>query len=198
MAKKTRSLKPDFYPATPERWADLEALFGPRGACGGCWCMVWRLPRQEWEAGKREKNRRALKTIVETGTEPGVLAYVGGKPAGWCAVAPRADYPGLARSRVLKPIDDTPVWSVSCFFIGKEFRKQGLSVALLRAVVDFVKKRGGAVVEGYPVEPYSESMPAAFAWTGTVAAFRKAGFKEAARGSPKRPIMRYQIGKNRK
>jgi GNAT superfamily N-acetyltransferase len=193
MPAKRRSAKPAFHPLTPDRWADLEALFGPRGACGGCWCMVWRLPRQEWEAGKGEGNRRALKTIVADGVEPGILAYVDGKPAGWCAVAPRADYPGLARSRVLRPIDDTPVWSVSCFFIAKGFRRQGLSVALLKAIIDFVKKRGGKVVEGYPVEPYSASMPAAFAWTGTTDAFRKAGFKVAARGAPKRPIMRYAI-----
>ena len=95
--------------------------------------------------------------------------------------------------RGLAPLDETPVWSVTCFFVAKDFRRQGVTVKLLRAAVEFVRERGGRVVEGYPVEPYSDAMPAAFAWTGLAAAFRKAGFKECARRSAARPIMRYVL-----
>jgi hypothetical protein len=103
----------EIRPATPERWADLAALFGPRGACGGCWCMWWRLPRAGFGAAKGEGNREALCALVASGKAPGLLAYADSVPVGWCALAPREAYPALGRSRILKPVDDQPVWSVT-------------------------------------------------------------------------------------
>jgi len=138
-----------------------------------------------------------MQTLVRGGTEPGILAFAGDVPVGWCAVAPREDYPALGRSRVLKAVDETPVWSVSCLFVAKDYRNRGVSVALLRAAIDFVARRGGSVLEGYPVEPKSGEMPPAFAWTGLASAFLRAGFTEHRRGSPTRPIMRFAIGKRR-
>jgi len=184
------SRKLTFHPVTRERWPDLEQLFGERGACGGCWCMVWRLPRPEWEHGKKRNNRIALKTIVEDDRQPGVLAYAGEEPIGWCAVAPRAEYVGLQRSRVLAPVDNQPVWSISCLFVAKPFRRQGVSVRLIKEAVKFAGSRGAAMVEAYPVIPYTEKMPAAFAWTGVLSAFLKAGFREVLRRSKSRPILR--------
>ena len=192
-ARRTDNKSLVFYPLTADRWPDLEALFGKNGACGGCWCMYWRLPRKTFVAQKGDGNRIALKTIVENDETPGILAYADGKPAGWCAVAPRETYPALTRSRILSPLDEKPVWSISCFFVAREHRKKGLSLALLRAAIDFVRVRGGKIVEGYPVEPRTETMPAAFAWTGLAAAFIKAGFREVARRSATRPIMRFTI-----
>lgn len=193
MPKKPLALA--FHPLTPKRWPDFEALFGDNGACGGCWCMVWRLPRAEFQAGKYDGNKAAIQKIVLSGGEPGVLAYEGRQAVGWCAVAPREEYVALERSRVLKAVDGTPVWSVSCLFVEKSHRGQGVSVELLKAVIAFVRKRGGKVVEGYPVEPKTERMPAAFAWTGLPSAFLRAGFQEHHRGSPTRPIMRLVISK---
>ena len=152
--------------------------------------MSWRLPRGQWHKSKAEGNRKALRKIVKSDEQPGVLAYVGVEPIGWCAVAPRQVYVALTSSRVLKPIDDQPVWSISCLFIKREFRRKGVSVRLLREAVKFAGRCGAKIVEGYPVIPYTKQMPAAFAWTGTLAAFEKAGFKQAARPSKARPIMR--------
>jgi GNAT superfamily N-acetyltransferase len=180
------------HPLTPARWDDFEQLFGERGACGGCWCMWWRLPRSRFDRQKGAANRKAFRAIVHAGETPGLLAYRGGQPVGWCALAPRASYPVLARSRVLKPVDDTPVWSVTCFFVQREQRGRGATVELLRAAIAFVKKRGGKVLEGYPVEP-KDTMPGPFVWTGLASAFLRAGFTECARRSPTRPIMRYRI-----
>jgi GNAT superfamily N-acetyltransferase len=192
---KPSPIKTEFFPLTPERWADFEMLFGPRGACGGCWCMLWRLSRKDFERGKGAGNRTAMHALITAGTSPGILAYLDGEPVGWCAVAPREEYPGLDRSRLLKKLDDMPVWSISCLLVRKEFRRKGLSVALLRAAIEFVRERGGQVVEGYPVEPKKDEMPAVFAWTGLASAFVKTGFKECARRSATRPIMRYVIKK---
>src|SRR5215510_7551601 len=116
------------HPLTHERWKDLETLFGPKGAYGGCWCMFFRRPRSEWSEGcKNNGNKRAFKRLVQK-EAPGLLAYVGDEPAGWCAVAPREEYGGLARSRTLQPIDDLPVWSVTCFYVARAHRKQGVTV----------------------------------------------------------------------
>jgi GNAT superfamily N-acetyltransferase len=193
MAKK---LKLTFHPANASRWKDLEELFGERGACGGCWCMFWRLPRKEFDAGKGTGNKRALKRIVTAGREPGILAYRGEEPIGWCALAPRQDYVALERSRILKPVDDQPVWSISCLFIKKPYRRRGVSAQLLGAAVEFAAAHGALIVEGYPVEPSMEKMPDPFLWHGIPSAFSKAGFHEVARRSKSRPIMRFEIVKH--
>ena len=182
-----------FRSLTPPRWADLLRLFGPRGACAGCWCMYWRRKRSEYERAKGAGNRGAFRKIVLSGATTGILAYRGREPIAWCAMAPRADYPVLANSRILKPVDDTPVWSVTCLFVRREHRRGGVTVPLLRAAVDHVKQRGGRIVEGYPIDPGPAPFPSAFAWTGLASAFRKAGFKEVARRSATRPIMRIRI-----
>lgn len=152
--------------------------------------MTWRLPRAQYEEGKGEGNRTAFKRRVRSGAPPGVLAYLDGQPVGWCAVAPRTEYDYLGRSRVLRPVDAQPVWSISCLLVAKPHRGRGVSVQLLRAAVEIAGRAGARIVEGYPVIARTGHMPDAFAWTGTLSAFRAAGFEEVARGSPSRPIMR--------
>ncbi len=182
-----------FHPLTPDRWPDLEALFGPRGALGGCWCMWWRLKRSEFDAHKGEDNRRAFRQIVEEGAEPGLLAYDGGRPVGWVAVQPREAYPVLARSATLRPLDDQPAWAVTCFFVARGYRRAGLALRLLQAAVDHAARHGARLIEGYPVEPRREAAPDLYVFTGFVSTFRRAGFVEAARRSPTRPIMRLTL-----
>ena len=177
-------------PLTPERWSDLEALFGGKGACAGCWCMYWRQRHSEFLKLKGSGNRRAFRRIVSTGECPGVLAYAGKEPVGWCAIAPRETYVRLEGSRVLAPVDEKPVWSIVCFFIAKSHRRKGVTQELIRAATDFARQRGARIVEGYPVEPKERRMPDLFAYTGLASSFRKAGYKEVLRRSPTRPIMR--------
>ena len=143
--------------------------------------------------GKGVGNRTAFRKIVAAGEVPGLLSYVGRRPVAWCALAPRAAYPVLANSRILSPVDERPVWSITCFYVHRDYRRAGVTVPLLRAAVEHVKKVGGRVVEGYPIDPGASSFPSAFAWTGLVSAFRKAGFEEVARRSATRPIMRIRI-----
>ena len=182
-----------FHPLTPDRWSDFQALFGERGACGGCWCMFWRLTRAGFDAKKGAGNRRAMRRIVESGETPGILAYEGDRAVGWCAVAPRESLPALGRSRILRPVDEAPVWSVSCFFVDRGHRRRGLTVALLKEAIRFVRSRGGCILEGYPTEPRTGKATDAFVWTGLASAFRAAGFVECARRSETRPIMRYAV-----
>jgi GNAT superfamily N-acetyltransferase len=179
-----------FAPLTPERWADFESLFGANGACGGCWCMLNRVPRAQCERNKGAGNRRAMQRIVASGRVPGILAYAGGEPIAWCSVEPRERFPGLARSRVAKPPDERPAWCVTCLFVRRDWRGKGVSVALLRAVAEHAREHGAKLVDGFPVIPKSGAMAAAFAWTGIASAYAAAGFREVARPSPTRPYMR--------
>lgn len=181
-----------FHALTPSRWSDFEALFGERGACAGCWCMFPLLARKEWEAGKGERNRKAMKKRVDSRVVPGLLAYEGSEAVGWIALAPRETYPLLERSRVMAPLDDEPVWSVVCFFIDRKHRGRGLTVELLNAAADYAGEQGARILEGYPVDPDKPTSPA-FIWHGTASAFTRAGFEEAERRSPTRPVMRRNL-----
>jgi GNAT superfamily N-acetyltransferase len=154
--------------------------------------MYWRLSHAEFNRRKGAGNKRALARLVQTGAEPGVLAYARDRVAGWCAVAPRADYPRLARSRVARPIDSRPVWSITCFFVAPASRRSGVMTALIEAAVRHARAAGAQMVEAYPVDP-DGPYPDTFAYTGLTTAFRRAGFEEVARRSPSRPIMRRTV-----
>ncbi len=197
-SKRSKILDLEFYPLTTDQWGDLEKLFGPTGACGGCWCMWWRIGRSQFCDQKGESNKKALKKIVDSGEIPGILAYAEGQPIGWCSVAPREHFPVLERSRILKRVDEKPVWSVVCFFVSKPYRRKGVSLRLLLTAVEYVGKNGGEIVEGYPIDPKRPNYPDAFSHTGLVSAFKKAGFIEVLRRSETRPIMRYFIRKDQK
>jgi len=158
--------------------------------------MHWRLTPREFKARKGGGNRQAMRRLARSERAPGILAYDAENPIGWCAIAPREEYSALDRSRVLKPIDDQPVWSVSCFYIDKAYRRQGVSVKLLDAAVKYAKSNGARIVEGYPVEPKKDNYPAVFAWTGTTKTFKRAKFQEYVRRSSTRPIMRREIGRD--
>lgn len=184
----------EIAPATAERLADVERLFGERGACGGCWCMHWRLSAADYEAGKGAENRRKLKERIEAGpAPPGVIAYIGDDPVGWCAVGPRREFVRLERSRVLAPVDDRSVWSIVCFFVAPRYRGQGVTKQLVGAAVELAAAHGATIVEGYPIQPRNGSIPPAFAFTGLASTFEDAGFWKVERRSPTRPIMRLHL-----
>ena len=155
--------------------------------------MYWRVTQKALDSQKGAGNKKAIKKIIFDGNVPGILAYQDELPVGWCAVAPRSEFTRLENSRILKPVDDKPVWSVTCFFIKRKFRNTGLSVELLNASKKYVKSHGGKIIEGYPIEPRENKMPDAFVWVGLSRAFIKAGFKEVVRRSETRPIMRFTI-----
>jgi GNAT superfamily N-acetyltransferase len=180
-------------PLTPERWQDFTHLFGTRGACGGCWCMWHRLTRAEFEKRKGAGNRRAMKRLVDAGPPPGLLGYLGEEPIAWCAIGERDAFPSLDRSRLFQPVDDQRVWSIVCLFIAKEHRQQGISVRMIKEALRYARSGGARIVEAYAVEPKKAEMPAVFAYPGLATAYRRAGFREVARRSPTRPILRKRL-----
>ncbi len=179
-------------PLTPDRFPDLERLFGPNGASCGCWCMWWRLASPQFRAGKGDGNRLALRRYVKAGHVPGLLAYEGATAVGWIAVEPRASYPRLARSRNLGPVDDAPVWSITCFYVHRAHRDRGVTRQLIEAAAAHARAAGAEILEAYPRVPSPTAVDASL-YTGVPSTFRAMGFVEVARRVPSRPIMRLAL-----
>ena len=188
-------MKLTVLPLTPERWPDLEAIFGAKGCsvARGCWCMAYRLSgsREPLPPGvtHAQANRAALKALVDAGNPPGLIGYRRDVPVGWVSIGPREDYARLKRSSVMKPVDELPVWSVICFVVPAEHRGQGVAQALLEGAVAYAKKNGATLVEAYPVDKPARSSDD-FMWFGAKSMYDKAGFKEVARRKPQRPVVR--------
>jgi len=186
------------HPVTPDRWPDLEALFGPNGACEGCWCMNWRLKRSVYNELDAEGHKAELRQLTYSNPAPGVLAYQDGAPVGWCSIGPREAFAALESSRILKRVDDRPVWSIICFYVAKTARRSGLMAALLRAAVNYARQQGARIVEGYPIDMQTPSLVGQkltgySGFMGIASVFRGAGFVEAGRASETQLIMRYII-----
>lgn len=182
-------------PLTPERWADLEAIFKAKGCsvARSCWCMAYRRsgpqPQPPRGTTRAEANRKQLKALVDAGRPPGLIGYCGKVPVGWVSIGPREDYAKLARSPVMKPVDDQPVWSVICFVVPAVYRGQGVAQALLAGAVSYAKRHGAKLIEAYPVDKPSRSNDD-YMWFGAKSMYDKAGFSEVARRKPQRPVVR--------
>jgi GNAT superfamily N-acetyltransferase len=179
--------------ATGERWPDVESLFGPRGAVGGCWCMWWYQRGKEFDTNAGEPNRLALRERVLSGRPPGLLAYADGNAVAWCALGPRDEYKRIGHSRNFKPAEADPgAWAITCFFVARVARKQGLASQLLARAIDFARENGATNIEGYPVDTRDRAMNP-YDFTGTQSMFERAGFVEAERRGKNRPIMRLSL-----
>jgi GNAT superfamily N-acetyltransferase len=198
---KDPSVKPDFLkaltfePLSRKNWERFVELFGERGACANCWCMYYRLSKADFDKGKAGNvNKNRMKKVVWSGKPTGLLAMYQGEAVAWLALAPREDFVKLKKSRVHKPIDDKPVWSIPCFFVDRKFRRKGLSVALLEGAVAYAKRKKIKILEAYPVIPTQKKWPDSFLWVGLLKSFDRAGFKVVDRTSRSRPMVRFNVG----
>ena len=178
-------------PLTSELLPALEDLFNTQGPVSRCWCMYWRIG-DGYRKQLPKANKAAFFDLVKNGPPPGLLAFDGDLAVGWCQLTPRAALPWLDRAWRLKRVDDVPVWSLSCFYIRKGYRKQGVTSALIAAALEAAKRAGAPALEAYPLD--ANLTPSA-SNTGYVSTFKRAGFKIIARHVPPRPMMRYDFHK---
>ena len=176
-------------PLTPERLPDMEQVFGERSVARSCFCMHWRRPEGGFGDGRDNRDRFADR--ASSGRPPGLLGYVEGKPVGWVQVGPRAEFPTIERSRLLKPVDDIETWSINCFVVRAGHRKRGVGAGLLAAAIDFAKHEGASVIEAYPVDGERASVVDYF--TGVLGMFEEHGFVEIIRRNDTRPIVRLTV-----
>jgi GNAT superfamily N-acetyltransferase len=188
-------------PLTAERWTDLESIFNAKGCsiARGCWCMYYRRSGKSTDArpgeSQTERNHRALKALATLDPPAGLIGYEGKTPVGWVSLGPREDYSKLERSPVMKPVDGQAVWSIVCFVVPSEHRKQGVARALLAGAIEYARKRGVLLLEAYPIDK-AEPTAGDSAWFGSKAMYDAAGFKEVARRKPARPVVRLALVKN--
>lgn len=178
----------EYHPLTPERWTDFEQLFGPNGACAGCWCAWFLMTNKEFNQSGKLGHKELLRTLVQQGVEPGIIAYADGVPAGWVALAPREQYKRLATSKHLGPVDDQPVWVISCFYIFRDYRHQGVMEKLIRAAEEYARSKGVKMLEAFPVDAPEKISPVSL-YTGKADIFYKLGFEQVALRET-RPILR--------
>jgi GNAT superfamily N-acetyltransferase len=188
----------DIRPLTFDRFPDLAALFEEGGDPKWCWCTYFRFRGRDWSNSTAANNRAELSELTKRKLPPGLVAYRGDRAVGWVSLAPREDYERLAYSKVLAPVDDTPVWSIVCFVVSRRLRGQGIAAALLEAAIDFARSQGATTLEAYPVETGGARIPAANAFQGTVGMFERAGFTIVERRqwnatSPVRTIVRLDV-----
>jgi predicted GNAT family acetyltransferase len=187
-----------FEPLSKSNWNKFVQLFGEKGACGQCWCMSFRISKSEFIEGKTENGNKAkMKELVWTNQPTGILCFYEDIPVAWCAFAPRENFLKIEKSRVHKRIDNNLVWSIPCTFIDKKFRRLGVSVQLLKGVVNYAKEKSIKIIEAYPTIPTTEKIPDAFAWIGLYKSFERAGFEIVDSTSKNRPTVRYYIEKEK-
>jgi GNAT superfamily N-acetyltransferase len=184
-------------PLTPERFADVSALFGEGGDPKWCWCVFWRLRAKDWSASSPSKNRDMLRTLAGRPNPPGLLAYEGDRAVGWVGLGPREEYDRLEHSRVRPRLDDVPVWSIVCFVVSKTARGRGVARRLLDAAIDHARNQGAPALEAYPVDAGGGRIADNTAYTGALSTFRAAGFVEVRSiDSPTATVRRVIVRRN--
>lgn len=174
-------LKLTFKPVTAETVGDFEALFGARGGPNWCWCMAWRATSAELKNAKSPARKRQIVDRIHAGVPVGLVAYDAGTPVAWVSVAPKETFQrGLGGAEV-----SDKVWSLTCMFIARDHRKQGLSAQLIEGAARYARRNKARILEAYPVDPDSPS----YRHMGFVPAFERAGFVEDGREGTRRHVM---------
>lgn len=174
---------------TPDLWPAFEHLFADSATCSRCWCRYWRIGAA-YRKRTGKTNNADFRRIVRRGPPPGLLAFDGDVAVGWCQVTPREQVPQLDREWRLERVDDLPVWSISCFYVRKGYRKGGLTSLLIAAAAKAAKRAGAPALEAYPLD---RSLSPSSTSTGVATTFKRAGFKTVGRRVAPRPIMRLDL-----
>lgn len=184
------------HPVTPERFDDFADVINRNRRPNHCWCLSHRLPPAEIERLGGGSREQAMRRWCEREHPPGVVTYRDGEPVGWCSISPRSEIPRLARSRLIRPVDDVAVWSIICLVVRPGHRRQGATGPMLEGAVSYAAEHGAPAVEAYPVDPPGR-MDLTMAFVGTKSMFERAGFRvvgttdAVASGMPRLVMRRY-------
>lgn len=183
----------EIRPASADRFEDAEHALTGGGDGASCWCQWWMLRAKDFSAATDEEKRERLRGDLAADPASALIAYINGEAAGWVKVSSRPNQPRLALTRSLQespePFDDLTVWAITCFVVRSEFRRRGVSQALLDAAIVHARTNGARVIEGYPVDTTVKRPSAGHLFHGTLSTFAEAGFTEVARPAPTRPIV---------
>lgn len=174
-----------FHEVDQSRWADFERLFESRGSPSYCWCMVWRATPEEAKHRDGASRKAAMAGRISSGVPVGLLGYLDKEPVAWCSIAPRSTF----RRLVNDGTPDEGIWSITCFFVVRRLRGQGITQRIIKAAVEAARSHGAAIVEAYPVDEDAHS----YRFMGFKPVFEKAGFTEVGRAGTRRHVMQMKV-----
>lgn len=164
------------HPLTADRLADVEQLFGAKGACGGCFCQSWRHRAPQWRLRGAADNLADLRAQVGAGPPPGLIGYADSVPAAWCQIGPRENFARILAAPSKQPSDDRRTWCLTCFFIARDHRGRGWMTRLALAALELAVSQGAECVEAYPISG-KQTLPAPFAYVGHAPTLERLGFR---------------------
>jgi len=173
-----------------ETWPDFARFFENRHPVwGGCWCVAFHLKPGEKD-GTAAENSALKERLVRTDRSHAALVYDGADVVGWCQFGPPAELP--ARMRGYGKMDvASPDWRITCFFVDRDRRGEGIAKAALQGALRIIATKGGGTVDGYPIaiprgKPYSNN----FLWSGAASMFAKLGFRRLGNFGSSKLVMR--------
>ena len=176
----------------PPAWPEFARLVEKHnGIWGGCWCTSFHLKRDDskrWAGRHREYKER----LVRANRSHAALVYEGADVVGWCQFGPPAELPGrmTAYGRLGLALPD---WRITCFFVDRDRRKEGVAKTALRGALRIIAAQGGGTVDGYPIVTRGKPTPNSFLWSGTASMFEEAGFQRVAALGTSKWIMRKAV-----
>lgn len=186
----TYTVKP-LQPDTFEAFARLVEKHN--GVWGGCWCLSFH-PRYP-ERGQSQAGNRALKMrLVEEGQAHAALVFDGDQAVGWCQFGSPEELPNIThRKEVEEPQVQPPDYRITCFFVDRDRRRDGVAAVALDGALDLIAEAGGGVVEAYPYDIGEKKVSSSFLYNGTRTLFEQAGFEYERPKGKNHCVMRITI-----
>lgn len=176
-----------------ETWQDFERLVEKHnGVWGGCWCTAFH-PKSPEQKRSAEATKAYKKKLVEEDCAHAALVFAGDVCVAWCQFGPPQELPNIYHKKEVEAKMATPDWRITCIFVDKNYRKNGLSFLALKGALELIKELGGGVVESYPQDPKGKKISNSFLYNGTREIFERAGFTYEGEKGKNHCIMRKTI-----
>jgi ribosomal protein S18 acetylase RimI-like enzyme len=175
-------------PLDASTWPDFAALVERNnGVWGGCWCMGFHPEGVTDRDRTPERNRADKECRVAEGRAHAALVFDGDQCVGWCQFGSPDELPRI-KSRKAYEADATelPQWRITCFYVDKGHRGEGIASAALTGALKEIALLGGGTVESFPEDVEGRKVSGSFLHNATLALFEQQGFERTRR-----------IGKNR-
>jgi GNAT superfamily N-acetyltransferase len=168
------------------------------GVWGGCWCLSYHSKFSE--RGLSVEGNRALKQrLVSEGQAHASVVFDGDRAVGWCQYGTPEELPTISHRKEYEAgLVEHPDYRLTCFFVDRDYRRDGVSAVALRGALDLIARAGGGIVEGYPRDiQEEEKVAASFLYNGTRSLFEQAGFEYERPKGKNHCVMRTWIAPTR-
>jgi ribosomal protein S18 acetylase RimI-like enzyme len=170
-------------------WPDfVRVVEKHNGVWGGCWCVTFH--RGPGESNRTvAQNRTDKERLVRANQSHAALVYDGAAVVGWCQFGSPAELP--ARMGGFRKLGaDPPDWRITCFFVDRDRRREGVAEAALTGALRMIAAKGGGTVDGYPIATRERSYSSSFLWGGTESMFAEVGFRPLGALGTSKLVMR--------